>query len=561
MAGSPGRRGPVGRPGKRGLPGKITHIRRTFERVKRKIRWQKKRRGRPHLQQKDRIAFKFQKGCPDGKNCKKNVRGRALSATTKLGLAGSNIFFFKGKHKVASTKTDLNGYYEVQLPHGIYRVHAAQKGYSPNLEFLRVPQDYSPRDKNLVLSPALKSKDSMRLVLTWESEPQDLDAFVLTPTGCMVSYRKRACNWGGQNVSLDVDSVHGHGPETISIQKPMHGTYYYFVRQTSANGAFMRSQAVVRVYFGDGRRSLFRLGHVGQILGGSGRGQTWLVMKIDGKTQAITDGGKVSSGMRTTIFHLPIKPGKNPGAEGQVMSVTTALAMPKAHVFFKKAGKIVKATRTNSVGKYWVPLADGRYEVYAKKAGFVGVTQHLVIRDGRKRYLDPIISRALQPGQARFVVTWSHNPADLDSYLLTPSGCMVWYGNKQCPGAVMDTESGNHRGPETITITDTSKGKFVFFVKQQSERGEMRDSLAIARLFTPDSSVRMFRIGTDGKIAGPQGQGRGWIVASINHGTVNNGSGESAAVLKLATPTAAHKQANKKRLHRVMQLVQSKSSE
>ena len=208
---------------------------------------------------------------------------------------------------------------------------------------------------------------------------------------------------------------------------------------------------------------------------------------------------------------------------------------------------------------------------------------------------------------------------------------MVWYGNKQCPGAVMDTESGNHRGPETITITDTSKGKFVFFVKQQSERGEMRGSLAIARLFTPDSSVRMFRIGTDGKVsrhsytwlythvrsalllsatapchalsnsciaevcrligfvADCRSAGtRPWLDCGINkprhsqqrqrryHKTTRLpasdaisyvlniccvGAAESAAVLKLATPTAAHKQANKKRLHRVMQLVQSKSSE
>jgi hypothetical protein len=259
--------------------------------------------------------------------------------------------------------------------------------------------------------------------------------------------------------------------------------------------------------------------------------------------------------MRRTILGFPIKPGENPGAEGYVTSVTTGMAVPHAHVFFKKDGKIAKAAQTDAAGKYWTPLPDGKYEVYAKKNGFVGVTQHLQISDGRKRYLDPIISRKLGRNQARFVLTWSHSPDALDSYLLTPSGCIVWSANRECPGALMDTESGGHRGPQTITITDTTKGRFVFFAKQQSKHGALAATRAVARLFTDESSVRVFHVGTDGKVAGPHGQGRGWIVASIANGAVRSGRSESSDLLSRATPAALHRNLNKKRLHKVYQLL------
>ena len=57
--------------------------------------------------------------------------------------------------------------------------------------------------------------------------------------------------------------------------------------------------------------------------------------------------------------------------------------------------------------------------------------------------------------QMRIVLTWSKTPADLDSYLSTPDGCVINYRARHCKRAGtadLDVDNRKGFGPETITI-------------------------------------------------------------------------------------------------------------
>jgi uncharacterized protein YfaP (DUF2135 family) len=100
-----------------------------------------------------------------------------------------------------------------------------------------------------MLAPSM-SPGSLRFVLSWAQKPSDLDIHLVTPsaTPCTVSYTNKHCKDDKQNAQLDVDVTSGYGPETITIVKPMDGTYRFYVHMfTTDQIGWQKSQAVVRV--------------------------------------------------------------------------------------------------------------------------------------------------------------------------------------------------------------------------------------------------------------------------------------------------------------------------
>ena len=60
------------------------------------------------------------------------------------------------------------------------------------------------------------------------------------------------------------------------------------------------------------------------------------------------------------------------------------------------------------------------------------------------------------------ILTWAEAPKDLDLHLGLlyndqSKNCEVFYGNPKCEGAVIDTDSTNGQGPETIAIKEYQK--------------------------------------------------------------------------------------------------------
>ncbi len=109
---------------------------------------------------------------------------------------------------------------------------------------------------SISLSPVLHSED-VRIVLTWASEPADLDLHLAGPE-CNVSGRFHAVWYSPEPVSyarLDVDDTASSGPETATISQRngawVAGEYDLWVHNFSGSPEFATSGAVVTVFQGN----------------------------------------------------------------------------------------------------------------------------------------------------------------------------------------------------------------------------------------------------------------------------------------------------------------------
>lgn len=71
----------------------------------------------------------------------------------------------------------------------------------------------------------------LRVVLSWDSDGNDLDLHVVSPDGQHVFYGERVAANGG---ALDVDVTTGFGPEIFATPAPLPGVYHVFVNYYGA---------------------------------------------------------------------------------------------------------------------------------------------------------------------------------------------------------------------------------------------------------------------------------------------------------------------------------------
>jgi uncharacterized protein YfaP (DUF2135 family) len=81
-------------------------------------------------------------------------------------------------------------------------------------------------------------------------------------------------------------------------------------------------------------------------------------------------------------------------------------------------------------------------------------TETVEIFDSRVTQRTFAVARPVGPGKLRMVLTWGEEVKDLDSHLITSTGCHVYYGRKQCPdaSASLDADVTDGFGPETINV-------------------------------------------------------------------------------------------------------------
>lgn len=160
--------------------------------------------------------------------------------------------------------------------------------------FWRKPLDLpegSTIQEPIAMSPELS--DGMRFVLSWDQNPPDLDAHLLTPPIGGVrrevfhlrEYRGSAV--APPYATLDWDVRTGSGPETITIHRFEAGVYRYLVKQIGGAPALPGSGAQVRIY---------RPGQEPQIvtLRDAGSGLFWHAFDVDGITREVTVVDRVS---------------------------------------------------------------------------------------------------------------------------------------------------------------------------------------------------------------------------------------------------------------------------
>ena len=214
-----------------------------------------------------------------------SIYGSAVQGNVKDALDGSNLENVKIKLRKGwnnksgdyvknffgyekESDTDLDGRFSLEVSCGAYTAELSKDGYITG--FFNVISGYNGltdelTNVDMILTPKL-SDDEYRIVLTWGSEPRDLDSHITVlkdnelKTHIFYSYKK----WNDDNeqvIGLDLDDTSSFGPETITLKLKSDlendgAIYRYSVHNYSSkdeidDNSLSLSGAVVRVYAGN----------------------------------------------------------------------------------------------------------------------------------------------------------------------------------------------------------------------------------------------------------------------------------------------------------------------
>ena len=179
-----------------------------------------------------------------------------------------------------------NGRYSIGLPAGNYTVTAKADGYITSTRYaVSYGDDITSKDQDIVISPKMiQGESSFRAVLTWGERPYDLDSHLMGPTPdgskFQLYFNNRDIYYQGQVYSnLDTDDIYSYGPETITVNKLVDGTYDYYVHNytngdVTSSPQLSISDAMVQVY--DNKGSILKTFNVPK----SGTGAVWHVFTL-----------------------------------------------------------------------------------------------------------------------------------------------------------------------------------------------------------------------------------------------------------------------------------------
>lgn len=215
------------------------------------------------------------------------AQGQILNALTGQPEPNVRVEIRQGLNNKTGTAlqvltTDANGNYTFSAASGYYTMTATKDGFA-NKTFsapLRGGADITIPDA--AISPNLQA-DQFRVVLRWGNTPYDLDSHLIGPgSGGEVShvyYGNKSYSSAQFMVLLDVDDQDGEGPETITVTKPMDGTFTYSVHDFTNKGLtnsteLANSMATVEVYIGNNPPKVFNVPNQ--------PGTLWKVFTYDG---------------------------------------------------------------------------------------------------------------------------------------------------------------------------------------------------------------------------------------------------------------------------------------
>ena len=161
---------------------------------------------------------------------------------------------------------------------------------------------------------------------------------------------------------------------------------------------------------------------------------------------------------------------------------------------------------------------DAAYTLHVSATDFSDYTNNqVVIASGETLTLDVSLSPTLVTGEMRIVLNWGESPADLDSYLTTPSiegnEYTVYWNNKgfttAAPYVTLDHDDLSAYGPETITLYKKFAGIYKYYVYNYSSSPDITTSNAVVQVYTDAGLVSSINIPTSG--TGPY-----WNVLTID---------------------------------------------
>lgn len=135
-----------------------------------------------------------------------------------------------------------------------------------------------------------------KFILTWGQSPEDLDSHLYTPEIEGSTHHVYYANSGAPSVApyawLDVDDTSSFGPEVVTIEQLVAGTYTYAIYEYSGGNTLTESGAVVEVFHGRTLIGTYAIPTTPQ----AGDHWWWTVGTVDGATGAFTLVNTVTSG-------------------------------------------------------------------------------------------------------------------------------------------------------------------------------------------------------------------------------------------------------------------------
>lgn len=211
------------------------------------------------------------------------VAGRVTDAVSGAAMEGAVVRTFRHATPIDEARTGSDGTYRLSaLPPGSVTVEAHADGYLRTHRANVSVTAGGTTEANLVLSPLL-TREQMRIVLTWDAEPRDLDAHLWLPADrpYHLYYGRTGTLAGCPAAVLEGDATAGFGPETVTLaQRYASGSYLYAVHRFSGTGNLSASHALVQVYGAAGLLASF--------VAPPGEGDWWPVFVLDGETGSLT---------------------------------------------------------------------------------------------------------------------------------------------------------------------------------------------------------------------------------------------------------------------------------
>jgi len=219
------------------------------------------------------------------KNGNGTVLGTITSATTGNPLGDVTLNVRDGWDTIVGTvvktvETAENGTYSFTLNAGYYTIEMQKSEYSTGYINVTVMGDVTVANQNGSISPYMAGSQ-FRVVLTWGSNPQDLDSHLVGNLADGSSYHIAYNNKNGYNAeyervaNLDVDDTNGYGPETVTFTVDVGSTYEYYVHWYSGYGTWGTSEAKVELYNGDNLIAVYNVP-----MGNTSSGGRWNVFKL-----------------------------------------------------------------------------------------------------------------------------------------------------------------------------------------------------------------------------------------------------------------------------------------
>ena len=145
----------------------------------------------------------------------------------------------------------------------------------------QLTQNEPQRSNEAQTETASQETEPIRIILTWDEKPKDLDAHLQGKNAQGDAYHvyfreKRPTSANGE-AQMDVDDRSGYGPETIVLNVVNDSSYVYYVQDYENNpaaGLLKNSNAKVTVYCGNQRLGIFEVPT-------EGTGSYWEVFRIE----------------------------------------------------------------------------------------------------------------------------------------------------------------------------------------------------------------------------------------------------------------------------------------